>query len=128
MNLEPLEPLERAALEKFLDGNHPTLAILREQLDGLSVVSREYTVVGCYTDFEVAAAKPKIASNRLVLYDLEVTVDGIQGGMNLFIIDGRIATLEGFSYGPLWPPSISRFDLRYSDPARLRLWADLGSG
>jgi len=56
--MEGLTKLEQAVLEKLLAGDHPTLAVLRVQVERARVVERRETGVGFLCDFEVDASAP----------------------------------------------------------------------
>jgi len=121
-----LNAFERAVLEKLLDGNHPVLAALRAQLEFCEVCSREFTGCGFFTTLKVdRAVEPAPTSRRRiqVLY-VGAEISGLERGASfvLFVTDGYLDFLEGFSYDEPWPPEISEFSLHYEgqrtgDPA-----------
>lgn len=86
-----LEPLEAAVLQKLLDGDHPVLDALRQQLPDLAVKERKYTGVGFL----------------------------------LYVDDGLITMLEGYTYGEPWPQPVGEFSLSYHHPERTADWAKL---
>ncbi len=117
-----LEPLEIAVLNLLLAGDHPALVALRHQLAHLSVRSREYTGVGFYTFFDldattVAAPVPKA---WIPLGDVELAMPGLAhgAGLVLFIENGLMTDLEGFTYDEPWPEKMKDFTLHYGDAAR----------
>lgn len=126
--MDDLNPLERAVLEMFLDGDDARLGILREQLATCSVRSRELTGAGFFTNLHVPAGAHKIDSlHRVVISDVDADVPGLThgAGFALFIENGVLDFLEGFSFGEPWPSEITGFQLRYSgglprDFAKLR--------
>lgn len=115
-----LEPLEAAVLEKLLAGDHPVLAALRVQLSGATVKGRTHTGVGFFTGLALARHAMPAPVGTLRFGDVEATIDGLQHGAGfvLLVDDGRLTTLEGFSYGEPWPAGIAAFSVRYWDPAR----------
>ncbi len=94
--MSSLNELEKAVLEKILrdaSGDLPTL--LREQLEGVSVVSRENTGVGFFTELKVEkVAKP---INARIVGNVWADIEGFNQPMTFlaFLRDGVIHTLEG---------------------------------
>jgi hypothetical protein len=126
----PLEPLEIAVLQKLLNGDHPILAALRDQIDGLSVKTRKNTGAGFFTEFSTAAAvRPaSVPSGRIRFGDVQATVDGLKNGAGflLLIEQGFLHMLEGYSYEEPWPETIGEFSLKYTSPDRKKELAKLG--
>ena len=118
----PLEPMEIAVLQKLLDGQGPILEVLRHQLFGLLVKARKKTGVGFFTDFlPTAIARP--AQNiplNIRFGDVHATINGLKHGAGflLYVDNGFIHRLEGYSYDEPWPDHVTDFSLRYSDPDR----------
>lgn len=110
-----LEPLEAAVLEKFLEGDFSGLVALRAQLAHLSVKSRELTGVGFFTDFEIAPGAVPVPLGRGIspLRGVEATIEGLTHGAGflLFVKDGFLSMLEGFSYDDCWPSEIKSFSV-----------------
>ena len=129
MHLADLEPLEAAVLRLLLAGDHPVLAALRTQLPGLVVKTREHTGVGFFADFSVAdtALRASIPSGKLRFGDVEATISGLRHGAGfvLFVDDGLLVMLEGYSYDEPWPEEIKEFSIRYWDPSRKEVLASL---
>jgi hypothetical protein len=115
-----LEPLEAAVLDLLLAGDHPVLAALRDQLAGATVKGRQHTGVGFFTDFSPAKDAVPAPVRKLRFGDVQATIDGLQHGADfvLFVDDGLLTMLEGFSYDEPWPAEIVGFSVSYSDPAR----------
>lgn len=123
-----LDPLELAVLELVLVGDHPVLVTLRSQLEGIEVRKRELTGVGFVTELIVAKQTNKLPSGtRLRFGDVEGTIPGLTHGAGflVFVDDGVLTLLEGYSYSESWPSNISGFALRYSEPTRNKLFAYL---
>jgi len=55
-----------------------------------------------------------------VIGDVHAEIEGLEheAGFVLFIADGRLARLEGFTYSGDWPSAIGRFTVRYDDDQR----------
>ena len=129
--MEMLSELERAVLEKFVEGDDPVLLTLRKQLEGVSVRERRLTGVGFLTRLMLRPDAPRaiLPTRQVRLVDVDADVDGLEHGAGfvLHIEDGKIDTLEGYTYADdRWPAIGSRFRLRYStdgprDLSRLRI-------
>jgi hypothetical protein len=126
----PLEPLEEAVLQKLLDGNHPVLAALRRQLAGLEVKERRLTGVGFFTVFSTTEGVPPAAvpPGGSPFGDVEATISGMEHGAGflLWLSNGRIEKLEGYSYDEPWPYPVGEFSLRYLESNRRSVLAQLG--
>jgi hypothetical protein len=122
-----LNELERAVLDKMLAGDHPVLAILRQQADVARLSKRVSTGVGFVCEFEVDRSAP-ITGGDFHIGDVDATVTGLAHGAGfvLFVVKGRICRLEGYTYDEPWPEQIERFSLKYSDPQRRKQLAKLG--
>ena len=112
-----LTPLEAAVLRKVLAGDHPVLAALRQQLSGLTASTRKLTGVGFFTELTVAdtCSPAAIAVGIPPFGAVAATIDGLAHGAGfvLFVKDGLIAMLEGYSYDEPWPERIEGFSLAY---------------
>lgn len=100
-----MNPLEREILERLLRGVHPVLAVLRSQLETAAVVSREFTGTGFMTDLSVPAHLPRVSTtDRLVIGDVGADVSGLPlgAGFLLFVREGALDALEGYSYDSEW--------------------------
>ncbi len=117
-----LEPLEVAVLQKLLDGDHPLLAALRLQQAGLSVMKREFSGAGFFTEFahSDSAVPASVKCGNVQFGDVVAVVENLQGGAGflLYIQNGMLHMLEGYSYEEPWPESIGNFSLSYSNPDR----------
>ena len=118
IHVEPagLTPLERGVMGYLLKGDDPTLEILRRQFSAATVVGREYTGVGFFAQFAVDSMSPRIpATQRITLGDVIVEFPRLKHGAGfvLFIDQGAINMLEGFTYDEAWPDQIADFKLSY---------------
>lgn len=113
-----LTQLERAVLEKLLAGEHPALAVLRKQADGVTAESRTQSGVGFSTRLRVPHGSPRAALSRerVHLGDVEADIPGLEHGAGfvLFIEDGYLTALEGYTYGEQWPTDDRRARLKYT--------------
>jgi hypothetical protein len=128
-----LNAFERAVLEKLLDGNHPVLAALRTQLDSCEVSSREFTGVGFFTNLKPdrSVGPAPTSRPRIHITGVDAKMSGLKHGAGfvLFVMDGYLDFLEGFSYDEPWPPVISKFSLvgeggRFEDSGAVNDLAD----
>ena len=119
--MQGVTKLEAAVIEKLLDGDHPTLNVLREQWKGCRVRSRDHTGVGFYTFFEVGTGTPKVGTAGFELADVSADIPALRNGAGfvLFVRNGSIDNLEGFSYDEALPTDIPDFSLRYNRSPRL---------
>jgi hypothetical protein len=121
--MSALTHLEHAVLHAFLDGTHPVLEVLRDQLPGLQVVRRSAGPGSFVTVLRPDRGAPRapIRARRVVLDDLFADVPGLPGGAGfaLFVEDGWLARLEGSTAGgEPWPEDVAGFTLHHDDPER----------
>jgi len=121
--MSELTTLEHAVLLTLLDGTHPALEALRDQLPGLSVVHRIATSTTFSTVLRPGSGAPRapIVSGRAVLDDVHADVPGLAGGaaFALFVEEGWLARLEGSTFGgEPWPADLAGFTLHPDDPER----------
>lgn len=104
--VEDLSPLERDVIATLLAPDHPVMNALRRQFDRCRVASRETTGVGffAYLDIEPGVEPAPVKPGRIDLSDVSVTVEGLERGAGfvLFVEDGLLDFLEGFSYEEPW--------------------------
>ncbi len=114
-----LSSLEYAVLDKLLAGHDPRLRLLREQLEGCRIESREFTGKGFLTELAVLrpARRTPLDIHAGRLDDVLATIDGLEHGAGflLYITDGELDALEGYSYGEPWPDVIRGFELSYAE-------------
>lgn len=113
--------LERFVIDMLLAGELPALRALRQQFAASRPVSRELTGVGFFTYFDVPASTPRVAvPGRLAFGDVEASIDGLEHGAGfvLFIQDGALEMLEGYTYDEPWPVDVTSFSLRYISAPR----------
>jgi hypothetical protein len=110
-----MNEIERQAMEYLLRGDHPWLALLRDQLRSAAVVNRDLTGVGFFTEFIVPDAVVRISpARRLVIADVYAAVFGLPSpaGFILFVENGALSTLECFIHDDAWPEG-ARVDRMY---------------
>ncbi len=113
---------ERALLQKLLAGNHPVLSILRAQLESCQVSRREFTGHGFFTNLKVdrSVGPAPTRRPRVQICDVGGKISGLKygAGFVLFVTDGYLDLLEGFSYEEPWPSVVSEFSLVYEGQRR----------
>jgi len=91
-----LNELEKSVLEQILrQAPCNQIPLLREQIDGASVVSRKNTGVGFYTELRIGKTARPIEAK--VIGDVRADIEGFDQPMLflLFLRDGLIHKLEG---------------------------------
>lgn len=111
-----LSKIEKAVLENLLDGNLPFLIQLRQQFARCTVAQREFTGFGFYTTLVVPDDVSRIAGVDIKFGDVIAEIPELPSGAGflLYIKDGVLDMLEGYSYDEPWPSSISSFNLKYT--------------
>jgi hypothetical protein len=89
----------------LISGDHPALGTLREQFRRARVKEVELTGAGFYVDFEIPADSPLTEPRNFTGGSASITLEGANHGAGcvLFVRDGRLVMLEGFTYDDLWP-------------------------
>lgn len=117
--------LESSVMNKLLDGNHPVLEALRAQARSATIEERKQTGAGFSIKFKLPkdAVRAPMQDGRFHIGDVEATISGLKNGAGfvLFISDGKIDMLEGYSYEENWPETIDILELRYKYPNREEL-------
>ena len=113
--MSALTSLERDVMELFLAGDVPNLEILRRQARLATATSRETSIHGFYTRFGLEADVLRFAEKSLVLSDVLAEVPGLSApvGFVLFIEDGCIVMLEGYTIADEWPATMDHARLYY---------------
>jgi hypothetical protein len=92
--------LERAVLHAIFSETPEIQDALERQFEAAEVVERENTGVGFFTQIVVRADVPRVSSQSPLGREVGAKVDGLDHGMGfiLFMKEGRMQTLEGFTY------------------------------
>lgn len=120
---EPLSKLESAVLDLLMSRDQPGYDALRAQRSGCSARGREQSSAGFYTELEVSPdASPAdmgLVGNPLgqghdFPEDVAADIEGLESGAGflLWLKDGRLSQLEGYSYleddaSPVWDGDFS---------------------
>ncbi len=119
--METLNPLEKAVLEKLLSGESETYRILQKQYSTSRVADRKMTGVGFFTRFSLPDDAPKLPDEATFhIADVAADINDLKHGAGfvLFIEDGQIETLEGYTYDEPWPRNARSFHLYYDGTSK----------
>jgi hypothetical protein len=111
-----LTPLETAVLEKLVSGEKDSYRTLQKQICALRVTNRKMTGVGFFTRFSLPTEAPILRDEASFhISDVAAEIKGLENGAGfvLFIKNGKISMLEGFTYDEPWPSQITSFRLYY---------------
>jgi hypothetical protein len=109
-----LTPLESEVLKVLLEEDAEPFVSIRRQLSHAIVVKREFTGVGFFTDFEVPLDAPvRRDLPDATLGDVCAELPTLQhgAGFALFVRNGVVLMLEGFTYDEPWPTSTDVFNV-----------------
>lgn len=116
-----LSPFEEQVINKLLAGDSHVLAILRKQFGVATVTDRQFSGAGFVLEFNVPTHSPIISDDAsFEITDVVADISGISNGAGfvLYIRNGKLASLEGFTFDEPWPDVISDFQLRYREKIR----------
>jgi hypothetical protein len=100
--------LEDKLMELLLQGNHPTLAVLRQQYSSAKVVRREFSGVGFFTIFEVPDNIPTVIPENITGGNVDIELENLPNGAGcvLFVKKGKLDLLECYTNTNPWPDRI----------------------
>jgi len=123
--MEELNDFEKAVLAKLLYGDHPLLAEIRSQAEKARLISRTNTGTGFYCKFMVPSDVAPLTYHKDFHFgDVVAKIEGLEygAGFVIFIRNGRLDTLEGYSYEEPWPNILGCYDLHYlTEPRSLNI-------
>lgn len=109
--------LEAEVLQRLLTGEHPVLERLRDQLATSEINDRQFSGTGFYTHFKLDRIHLPRATEAKTLRigDVAASVEELANGAGfvLFIEEGWLAFLEGYSFDEPWPQKITTFSTHY---------------
>jgi len=113
------EELEQELMNLLLQGDHPILAILRQQYVTAKVGSREFSGVGFFTNFEVSETAPLVEPPNFEAGNVDIQLENLPNGAGcvLFVRDGKLSFLECYTYSDPWPEQITIKSLANAIPA-----------
>ena len=110
-----LTALEQAVIAALLDKGGEPYATIREQFAHATVAERSFSGVGFFTEFVLPPDAPVRRDLADITFgEVEADFPGLQNGAGfvLFIRDGAVAMLEGYTYDEPWPTQTDDFTLR----------------
>lgn len=118
--MDTLTPLVQAVLEKLLSGKSETYRILQKQCFTSRVADRKMTGVGFFTRLSLPDDAPKLPDEATFqIADVAADINDLKHGAGfVFIRNGEINMLEGFTYGEPWPPNVRSFHLYYDGTSK----------
>ena len=115
--MDTMTPLEDQVMRMLLAGNDDVLAVLRQQIEQAQISSRKLTGAGFYTEFSIPSEIARLVGRQsFKLGDVNGTAANIKHGLGflLYVNDGAIAMLEGYTYDDPWPDNVEGLMLTYS--------------
>ncbi|MCL1987266.1 MAG: hypothetical protein FWG64_04765 [Firmicutes bacterium] len=112
MIISDFENFESKVMNAIINENANISYFLKQQYSIAKIVSREFTGVGFFTEFEISDKSLKLdKSPNLTLGTISAEIKGLNFGMGfvLFVNDGLIATLEGYTYSEPWYGTVENF-------------------
>ncbi len=120
MNNIGLTLLEDEVLKWLLAGEDPVIVALQIQLKGITSIHRELTGHGFYLNFNtrpnlIPLHNQMAVKENFSFGDVEAKISSLNSGAGflLWIKNGIISSLEGYTYDEVWPEEIKEFRLRY---------------
>lgn len=97
--MDGFTPLETATLLAILEECPERIRDLQAQLNAAAVIGREHMGAGFFTTIAVQAKAGPVESLRRLGRHVFARVDGLKYGLGfvLFLEDGRLSLLEGYS-------------------------------
>ena len=102
------EYLEQQLMTLLLKGDHPILAILRQQYTVAKIASREFTGVGFFLNFDVPQDIPLVDPPNFEAGHISIDLENLPNGAGciLFVREGKLDFLECYTYTDNWPDHI----------------------
>lgn len=113
-NMQRFEQFEHAVMQKLLEEDTPVNRFLREQYKNAQVVSREFSGAGFFTNFRVPENVARVTEPVPYGYgNVACDINGIKsfGGFVLFVKNGVMTCLEGYTFYDEWPNVITSYNL-----------------
>ena len=117
---------EMELINMLLAGEDDILSLLRKQFSRSTIQSRTNTGAGFYTTFTIPEDIPRVSDefpavkSRFCFGDVDASLPELKAGAGflIWVIDGYLNQLEGYTYGEKWPSELSNYSLAYSDKER----------
>ena len=112
---------EKVIMNKLLIGEEDIFKDLQRRCQNILVLSREFTGCGFFTTFDVQDYVPKYSlSGRIDDVAAEFQNSKDDACFILYVKDGKIDTLEGFTMGETWNYNYDQAKIVYCLPDRRR--------
>ena len=111
------EEFERIVMFKILEEENETNALLRVQYESAKIIKREFTGAGFFTHFSIPKTIRRAPAGTEYGYgDVVASFDGSDFcyGFVLFIKEGLISSLEGYTCTDSWPENIQTYELKHA--------------
>ncbi len=107
------EEFEKKVMELLLQGDGEVFAKLRKQYEVAKVTARDFTGVGFFTSFIVEDKELRLEENIKPFGDVGGFIDGeAQIGFVIFLRNGYLSTLEGYTFVIDWPEDYDNIVLK----------------
>jgi hypothetical protein len=109
-----ITPLEKQVMELLIKGEHPLLLALKKQFEIIQIKERDFSGVGFFLNFSVDDLVLD-GSPNFEIGDVVADIEGLKygSGFILFVRDGKLDFLEGYTFDEAWPEDIKNFKLHY---------------
>jgi len=115
-NVIPFEHFEEKIMQKLLEGKNAISSILRQQYEEAQIEGRYFSGKGFFTKFKISKNAPVLPNLKSFSFgNIVGQINGINVGFVLFISDGKLDCLEGYTYSDPWPDKITSYELHYAD-------------
>ena len=100
-----LTKVEALILSKLLEGDHPTLAVLRRQATAATVGGRKYSPVGVNATLVMAGDAPTATPSNFDITDVAFQFRGAEnsGHAVLMVREGVMCELMAYNWTDEWP-------------------------
>src|SRR5688572_22981497 len=97
--------LVRALMPLLLAGDDELSRTLRIQYARSRIASIDLTGVGFFADFDIDKAAPRAVPAELAGGSVDIELEGVRYGAGclIFVRDGLLQFLEGYTYDDIWP-------------------------
>ena len=120
--------LEIAVMKALLMGEDHVLKILSSQFKNAVLKERKMTGTGFFVNFEFPSTVLKLTPSKTFRFgDVGANISGLLNGAGflLFVKDGLIDSLEGYSYEEPWPNNTDKFEIFYISDGKPSVNRDL---
>jgi hypothetical protein len=99
------ENLEQQIMGLLLEGENPVLGILRQQYAAAKILRRKFSGVGFFLYFDVPENIPLAEPSNFAAGNVSISLENVPNGAGcvLFVKNGKLNMLEGYTFGNSWP-------------------------